>query len=365
MEQITLEHDIEREEEKKRQFLENKDSKTVNAILGIAGTSTQKTVLKNEEASEKPLEGTIEANEREKSYNYVSFNKDGMYEEVKRRRSFILSDRKTEGVYRHKGDGSQITIKKDSVVIDNTPDNIKAALDIAEDKGWKIVKIKGGRKATQAELWFEANMRGFETTGYKPTKEDLKRLEGAKERQAQEAKEQEALDIKPQKNAEKTSKMVEDEKQAIKAESAGKDAPETEKETPAKSKNTKKKTVATQEEMLSQDEAFQRARNEIMAEVQKVMPLDEKERHELENTIDQQLAYASRTGKVKVKGATETIRKTLPIARQELEHAAQAEKAAEKAKPQTKQRTNIAVNTKELTNRKDEQVKSKPAERSR
>lgn len=56
---------------------------------------------------------------------------------------------------------------------------IKAMLDVAHSKGWTAISIKG-TEAFKRETWLEANIRGIETKGYKPTEKDLVLLEQRK-----------------------------------------------------------------------------------------------------------------------------------------------------------------------------------------
>lgn len=57
----------------------------------------------------------------------------------------------------------------------------KAMVTMAEAKGWKTIKVSG-HPDFQREVWMEANLRGIEARGYKPTEQDLKALEDKRER---------------------------------------------------------------------------------------------------------------------------------------------------------------------------------------
>lgn len=127
-------------------------------------------------------------------YHYTHFNRDNKYElkdgwlqNVKNK----LADR--EAVYQNKETQSLIKISKDKIDLSRpNPDDIRATVDLAKDKGWKTLRINGGRKQDRALMWFEAQMRGIETKGYKPTQEDFKKLAGAQERAKQAVKQKTA-----------------------------------------------------------------------------------------------------------------------------------------------------------------------------
>lgn len=292
-----------------------------------------------------------------------------------------------EAVFTHKGDGSRITVCKNKIICDNTDRNIQSALDIAQDKGWQVIKITGGSKKAKAEIWFQAQMRGLETTGYSPTEADRKRLLGAQERQqteqaAQEAREAEklteALDIKPKADLQQEAgdKTVDTatganhessrQEQAANAptENAGRpndNAPERvsplAKEQPAEPNQTipekadqKDKTQegSTVGHTLSRDQHFEYARKQIMAEVEKIRPLNEQQYHELEVMVDKQLAIVAASGKtLNVDKAKEAIRSGLPVVRHELESAGHTERS--KAQQEKTRSTNRETSGKKPT----------------
>lgn len=273
-------------------------------------------------------------------YTFERFNANSEYEEVKKSKLNPLNilDR-NEAVFEHKNDGSRITIKKDKIICDNTERNIHAALDIAQDKGWDVIKITGGSKAAKAEMWFEANMRGLETKGYEPSDADKKRLLGAQERARKEQEEvkgqslADALDIKPKPKARESSQVA--------------NAAPIEAQSSVKTAATQQTTIPDKEQTVTQQQYWQQVRKEIMAEVEKFFPLDEKEHKQLENAIDNQLSLAVKAGKnLDVKQFKENIRGGLPTIRQELDAAAQmeqrqaraAEQQQQKRKPEIKER---------------------------
>lgn len=226
-------------------------------------------------------------------YVFTHFNTNSEYEEVKQNTFQRLFNR-NEFIFEHKKDKSRITINKDKIICDNTDQNIRSALDIAQDKGWDVIKITGGSKTAKAEMWFQAHMRGLETIGYQPTEADKKRLLGAQERMQKEGGKilAEALDIKPKTAASMPQKGEE----------------------------------AHAHQPISEVEQFNRTKKEIMAELEKVMPLNEKEYSHLENAVDEQLTMLMKKGKPRdIQKFKEDLRNGLPTLRQELNVAANAE----------------------------------------
>ena len=273
-------------------------------------------------------------------YTFERFNASGEYSEVKDLRTFVrktfspgrLLGMKTEAVFEHKGDGSKITIRQDAVICDNTPGNLSAALDIAEDKGWDVIKITGGSRAAKAELWFQAKMRGFDTRGYKPNEMDMKRLLGAQEREhkAQEAEAAkqgqlvDSLDITPRTTpTEEPSRSAEEAQGTAKVPEKSGQLPETGAGTKEAKKEKNIDTPAyMQDDSLSNDERFRLMAKEIMAEVAKVMQLNTDEYQNIEDATVKQLAMAHNMGiKVNMEQAKKDIQKGLPVMRNELEKA--------------------------------------------
>lgn len=273
-------------------------------------------------------------------YTFERFNASGEYSEVKGFRSFMnkklnpknLLGMKTEAVFEHKGDGSKITIRQDAVICDNTPGNLSAALDIAEDKGWDVIKITGGSRAAKAELWFQAKMRGFDTRGYKPNEMDMKRLLGAQEREhkAQEAEAAkqgqlvDSLDITPRTTpTEEPSRSAEEAQGTVKVPEKSGQLPQTGAGTKEAKKEKNVDTPAyIQDDSLSNDERFRLMAKEIMAEVAKVVPLNTDEYQNIEDATVKQLAMAHNMGlKVNMEQVKKDIQKGLPVMRNELEKA--------------------------------------------
>lgn len=138
--------------------------------------------------------GTIKL-DNDLNYIFTHFNAEHNYSEVKMNiaeKYLNPFNWNKEAVFKHKENGSEITIKKNKIIgeITNTSD----MLDIAQDKGWTSVKIKGGSKEAQAKLWLEANLRGFETRGYRPSAADKKLLHGEL---ARRQKQQDSLEFVP------------------------------------------------------------------------------------------------------------------------------------------------------------------------
>ena len=59
---------------------------------------------------------------------------------------------------------------------------VRSMLDLAQDKGWSSIKIKGDAEFKR-QMWLEAQMRGIETKGYKPTEQDVAELQAIQEGQ--------------------------------------------------------------------------------------------------------------------------------------------------------------------------------------
>lgn len=316
-------------------------------------------------------------------YTFERFNASGEYAQVTNALTLLqqkmdykrLFGMGTEAVYEHKGDGSKITIRQDAVICDNTPGNLSAALDIAEDKGWDVIKITGGSRAAKAELWFQAKMRGFDTRGYSPNQMDMKRLLGAQERQhkAQEAEatEQanaltEALDITPRTAPEKerpaeqkattpTKPIAEEEKVTQMAE----DRPNVQavSSTAIQEKGEGKVTntaVPEQDTTLTADQRFERMAKEIMTEVSKYYPLNTEEYQNIEEVVNKQIAAAYKMGKkMDMDKIKKDIQKGMPYLRQELESAGQAEQRQVKRDQELEKSKQAPIERPELRTRKE------------
>lgn len=85
--------------------------------------------------------------------------------------------RDKDGAYRPAAGGSPVLVdKKDSLRIKGkTQDSYKAAIELAEAKGWTAIKLKG-KPAMMAGVWLEAQLKGIEVVGYEPSELDKKRL---------------------------------------------------------------------------------------------------------------------------------------------------------------------------------------------
>ena len=91
----------------------------------------------------------------------------------------FLGDEKVN--YYDKGDDEQVNIafedRKDSLNTSRQDEKtINAMLDLASSKGWTAIKLKGTEEFKQ-KAWLEAQLRGIETKGYKPTERDLATLQ--------------------------------------------------------------------------------------------------------------------------------------------------------------------------------------------
>lgn len=85
--------------------------------------------------------------------------------------------RDRDGAYRPAAGGAPILVdKKDSLRIKGkTQDSYKAAIELAEAKGWTAIKLKG-KPAMMAGVWLEAQLKGIEVVDYEPSELDKKRL---------------------------------------------------------------------------------------------------------------------------------------------------------------------------------------------
>jgi len=296
--------------------------------------------------------GTLQV---EDFYRFDHFNQSGEYKSVKKWHNL-----RSEFVFEHKEDHTKIDVRKHKIVFDNTDRNYAAALDLAQDKGWKSINIKGKDREAKAEIWFMAQMRGLETTGYEPTRADKQRLAGALE-----ARKAEGLDIKPQSAAQsqdrKAAEVQSPEKSAEKAPAA---RAEKSAETPAAAnvaaaskKEQGQVNVATEP---SQAEIVQSVMKEMAIEAGRVLDLDDKQITVLENVLNKGVAQAAADGKpIDVKTLADkvkTVKSKLPTIRNDVTQAAKMEQsmakdreqAAEAAKKTRRQPTRKQTPQKEI-----------------
>lgn len=214
-----------------------------------------------------------------------------------------------DAVYKNKTDNSNIIVQNNKITFDPTPENLKSVIDIAQDKGWQSIKISGGKKETQAELWFIAQMRGLETTGYTPDKSDLARLEQAKAKEVLK----EGLTFVP-KNPEE-----------IKQEFLN--------NIPSSSDAPIKKELSEQQNNMSEEQIFQEQKKEIIREATKLFGLNTQESTAFEQAIDEQIAQAKSQGlhlkpKEKIVAISEKIQQNLPQVKESFDKALSQEKKA-------------------------------------
>lgn len=297
--------------------------------------------------------GTLQV---EDFYRFDHFNQSGEYKNIKKWHNL-----RSEFVFEHKEDHTKIDVRKNKIVFDNTDRNFAAALDLAQDKGWKSINIKGKDREAKAEIWFMAQMRGLETTGYEPTRADKQRLAGALE-----ARKAEGLDIKPQSAAQsqdrKAAEVQSPEKSAEKAPAA---SAEKSAETPAAAnvaaaskKERGQANVAATEP--SQAEIVQSVMKEMAIEAGRVLDLDDKQITVLENVLNKGVAQAAADGKpIDVKTLADkvkTVKSKLPTIRNDVTQAAKMEQsmakdreqAAETAKKTRRQSTRKQTPQKEI-----------------
>lgn len=86
---------------------------------------------------------------------------------------FYFKDKPGEVALKDKGERMVSATNDDRVA--------KAMATMAEAKGWKTIKVSG-HPDFKREVWMEANLRGIEARGYKPSEQDLKDLEAKRER---------------------------------------------------------------------------------------------------------------------------------------------------------------------------------------
>lgn len=322
--QIEIEFDAVRSQERKTQPMEE-------TLLAASSQATEEPKPVEQKKAPEKISGEISID-----YTFERFNANSEYTEVKQSKLNLFN--RNESIFEHKNDGSRITIKKNKIVCDNTERNLHAVIDIAQDKGWDVIKITGGSKSAKAEMWYIANLRGLETTGYEPTEADKKRLLGAQERARKEQDASkgenlaEALDIKPKKE-EKTI------------------TPSPSSAAPSKEPESDNKAAAKESHEISDAERFNRVKKEIMAEVEKIFPMNEKEYTHLENSIDEQLTLLMQKGKPNdIQKFKEGLRNGLPTlkqalkqelgnaARMEHQQAKTAHQQEQKHKPETRER---------------------------
>lgn len=88
-------------------------------------------------------------------------------------------------------------------VVDKQRDAFQAAIEIAEEKGWSAIEVRGSGKF-KAEAWYHAQLRGLNVKGYEPSAADKERLAQALKRNShdvadglvQSAEEAKALALK-------------------------------------------------------------------------------------------------------------------------------------------------------------------------
>jgi hypothetical protein len=85
---------------------------------------------------------------------------------------FYFKDQSNQLAFKDKG--------KRMVTASNDDRVAKAMAMMADAKGWKTLKVSGHR-AFKREVWMEASLRSIEVRGYKPTEQELKRLEAKRE----------------------------------------------------------------------------------------------------------------------------------------------------------------------------------------
>lgn len=246
--------------DEERQAITEQDNKTqAQGQINLNGKSDDymPNIAQTEKTHEK--EGNIEL---EETYKY--FNQQQNYVEkrgVAQGISNVLS--RKEAVFVNTNDQSQVHVYKNRLKIDPTPENIQASLDLAKDKGWTTIKITGGSKENRAQLWLQAQLQGFDTRGYKPTKVDIKMLQGALARQQEQEIGQQNQSQELEKDLEIKPKIAEQEAPQQETKEPGQEAKTPEQEAPQQEAKAPEQ-APRQEEMSPQERLINKEHDNIM-----------------------------------------------------------------------------------------------------
>lgn len=148
--------------------------KELEVVNGKAGTLSASLLRRRER------DQLLKADELIRQQQYVEREKNRQLELMKQvnkqfnvvGEQFHFKDRSSELAFKVKGN-SLISASNDDRVA-------HGIVMMASAKGWKTIKISGHRDF-QREVWMEANLRGIETRGYRPTELDLQQLEVKRE----------------------------------------------------------------------------------------------------------------------------------------------------------------------------------------
>ena len=83
-----------------------------------------------------------------------------------------------EDKYHFRDRGREVAFEdreKKLVTMFDTPSVVSSMIDLAETKGWSSLKLTGTDEFKR-EAWLQASVRGFEVSGFRPTKHDQARL---------------------------------------------------------------------------------------------------------------------------------------------------------------------------------------------
>lgn len=131
-----------------------------------------------------------DSNDITKRTNFIADHSSQQYTERKNNRQVELMNqvnsqfRVTGTKFHFKDQPGKLAFqdKGERMVSDSNDDRVaKAMATMSEAKGWKTIKVSG-HSDFRREVWMEANLRGIEVRGYKPTEQDLKLLEDKRER---------------------------------------------------------------------------------------------------------------------------------------------------------------------------------------
>lgn len=85
----------------------------------------------------------------------------------------IYHERNDQHAVAFEAKGTRLVTRRDDPMV------ITAMLDLAEGRGWDSIRL-AGTQAFKKEAWFQAQLRGIETSGYRPDALDKARMEEAR-----------------------------------------------------------------------------------------------------------------------------------------------------------------------------------------
>jgi hypothetical protein len=107
-------------------------------------------------------------------------------------------------------DSTQLSFKDQDFKMQTATNNPRVAhtmAKMADAKGWQKMKVSG-HKDFRREVWLEASSRGIEVSGFKPSKDDLLKLQDRKEKDVNNSVER--VNLSQEKSQEKNQKLGND-----------------------------------------------------------------------------------------------------------------------------------------------------------